>query len=98
MRGPGGRVGTIVLPNGSYGEDGLPDVRVAGIVVETGVGFLEERVKGSVEIVDGYKEREEKEEREEEDEEREEEEVREEEEEREEEDERKSRLEMDRYG
>ncbi len=46
------RVGTIVLPNGSYGEDGLPDVRMPKEVVETGIGFLKERVKGNIEIAD----------------------------------------------
>ena len=45
-------VGTIILPNGSYGEDGLPDVRMPKEVVERGIGFLKERVKGNIEIVD----------------------------------------------
>lgn len=51
-RGKSVRVRTMVLPNGSYGEDGLPDVRIPAEVVESGTGFLEERLKESVEIVD----------------------------------------------
>jgi hypothetical protein len=49
----GVRVGTIVLPNGSYDEDGLPDVRIPAEVVRRGVRFLEDRVRGRVEIVNG---------------------------------------------
>ena len=51
-KGTSARVGTIVLPNGSYGEDGLPDVRIPKEVVERGIGFLKERVKEDIEIVD----------------------------------------------
>ncbi|ERF72321.1 hypothetical protein EPUS_06077 [Endocarpon pusillum Z07020] len=45
-------VGTIILPNGSYGEDGLPDVKIPKEVIEKGIGFLKERVRGDIEIVD----------------------------------------------
>lgn len=53
QREEGGRmgVGTIILPNGSYGEDGLPDVRIPKEVVERGIGFLKGRVKENIEIV-----------------------------------------------
>lgn len=46
-----GRAGTIVLPSGSYGQDGLPDVRMPEAVLRKGLEFLTERVKGNVEIV-----------------------------------------------
>ncbi len=40
-----------MLSNGSYGEDGLPDVRIPKEVVEKGIGFLKESVKENIEIV-----------------------------------------------
>jgi hypothetical protein len=46
----GERVGTIVLPSGSYGEDGLPDVRMPQEVVDKGVSFLEEKVRGNIAV------------------------------------------------
>lgn len=62
MTGSGGRIGTIVLPNGSYDEDGLPDVKVPGVVVEMGVAFLKERIKGHIQIVEGEESRDEEDE------------------------------------
>ncbi|KAF7505367.1 hypothetical protein GJ744_000988 [Endocarpon pusillum] len=50
--GARGGLGTIILPSGSYGKDGLPDVKIPQEVVETGIGFLKERVRGNIEIVD----------------------------------------------
>lgn len=55
-----------MLPSGSYGEDGLPDVKVPEEVVRKAVEFLRERVKGNIEIVrDGEEEEDEEEEEEE---------------------------------
>lgn len=43
-----GGVGTIVLPDGSCGVDGLPDVRIPAEVVGRAVAFLERRVRDHV--------------------------------------------------
>ena len=43
---------TVILPQGSYGADGWPDVRFPLKTVEEGVEFLKARVKDVVEIVE----------------------------------------------
>ena len=43
---------TVILPQGSYGADGWPDVRIPLKTVEEGVEFLKARIKDVVEIVE----------------------------------------------
>jgi hypothetical protein len=43
---------TVVLPQGSYGADGWPDVRIPLKTVEEGVEFLKARIKDVVEMVE----------------------------------------------
>jgi hypothetical protein len=43
---------TVVLPQGSYGADGWPDVRIPLKTVEEGVEFLRARVRDVVEVVE----------------------------------------------
>lgn len=50
---PNGHVPTtVILPQGSYGADGWPDVRIPLKTVEDGVDFLKAKVKDVVEVVE----------------------------------------------
>jgi hypothetical protein len=43
---------TVILPQGSYGTDGWPDVRIPLKTVEEGVEFLKAKVRDVVEVVE----------------------------------------------
>lgn len=52
MNGVTSAPAAATLPQGSYGADGLPDVRIPLKTVEAGVAFLKTRVRDVVEIVE----------------------------------------------
>ena len=47
------RTQTIVMTEESYGQDGWPDISVPKEVTDAGVEFLQRKIKGKVDVIDG---------------------------------------------